>query len=354
MPAKPRVVPSVPRIRTTAELAEHVGLSRATVSRILNGHSGIKQKNIDRVMAIVEQTGFSPNPYSNMLRDQRSGMIAVCLSSLRFPAVTQKLARVAQRLSQAGYTVLTETGDNFDHAGIHKWILKVRAEAVVFVGQYHGLALAEHVQELTAAGIPHVFCDDSGVAESNVVTVDRAEGMTHLTNHLLDLGHRRIGIMGINTEMPVHKARLRGMNRALVARELDPAKVLVHLENPPPRNSNMLFGREVARRFASQKNCPTAFAALSDEIAFGALEGFRTAGLKVPGDVSVVGFDNADIGSVSSPTITTVDPAPGPSGEAAAEFLLTQLGPKAKLRSGFTRYVQPEMIIRESSGPVRK
>jgi DNA-binding LacI/PurR family transcriptional regulator len=350
MPAKSRAAAPVPSIRTTAELADHVGLSRATVSRILNGHSGIKQKNIDRVMEVVRATGFSPNPYSNMLRDQRSGMIAVCLSSLRFPAVTQKLGRVAQRLVQAGYTVLTETGDNFDHAGIRNWILKVRAEGVVFVGQYHGLALAEHVQELTAQGIPHVFCDDSGMPDSNVVTVDRASGMADLTNHLLDLGHRRIGIMGINTEMPVHKARLRGMARAIAARGLDPAEVIVHLENPPPRNSNMIYGREVARLFAAQKHCPTAFAALSDEIAFGALEGFRLAGLKVPDDVSVVGFDNSDLGAVSSPSITTVDPAPEKSGEAAADFLLSQLEPKGKLRTGYTKYLKPEMIIRESSG----
>lgn len=354
MSAKSRAPASTrPTIRTTAELAVHVGLSRATVSRILNGHPGIKQKNIDRVMEVVQRTGFSPNPYSNMLRGQRSGTIAVCLSSFRFPVVTLKLARVAQRLVQAGCTVLTETGDNFDHAGIRKWILKIRAEGVVFVGQYHGTALAEHVHELTAAGIPHVFCDDSGMPDSNVVTVDRASGMADLTSHLLDLGHRRIGIMGINAVMPVHKARLRGMARAITARGLDPEKVLVHLADPPPRNSNMIFGRDVARIFAAQKNHPTAFAALGDDVAFGAIEGFRAAGLKVPGDVSVVGFDNADIGAVSSPTITTVDPALEKSAELAAEFLLSQLSPKGKLRTGYQRMLKPEIIIRESTGPAR-
>ena len=78
-------------IRTTAELAKHVGLSRATVSRILNGHPGIKQKNIERVMRVVDQTGFSPNPYSNILRGKRSSTIAVYLSSFKHQAVVQKL-----------------------------------------------------------------------------------------------------------------------------------------------------------------------------------------------------------------------------------------------------------------------
>jgi DNA-binding LacI/PurR family transcriptional regulator len=355
MSAKSRALsPTIPAIKTMADLADHVRLSRATVSRILNGHSGIKQKNIDRVMAVVQQTGFTPNPYSNMLRDQRSGTIAVSLSSFRFPIVTQKLSRVAQRLVQAGYTVLTETGENFDHAGIRKWILKIRAEGVIFVGQYQGIGLAEHVRELAATGIPHVFCDDSGIRESNVVTVDRASGMADLTRHLLDLGHRRIGLMGIDTVTPVHRARLRGMSRAIVERGLDPEDVLVHLENPPPRNSNMIFGRDVARIFAAKKDRPTAFAALGDEIAFGAIEGFRAASLRVPGDVSVTGFDNADIGAVSSPSITTVDPAGEKCAELAADFLLSQLGPRARLRAGFTKLIKPEVIVRESSGPVKQ
>jgi DNA-binding LacI/PurR family transcriptional regulator len=354
MPAKSRAAaPPLPKIRTTAELAEHVGLSRATVSRILNGHAGIKQKNIDRVMAVVNETGFSPNPYSNMLRDQRSGMIAVCLASLRFPVVTQKMARVAQRLAKAGYTVLTETGDNFDDAGLHRWILRVRAEGVVFVGQYQSAALGDYVRELAAAGIPHVFCDDSGEPGTNVVTVDRASGMAALTNHLLDLGHRRIGLMGIDRAMPVGRARLRGMQRALAARGLDPATVLVQLEDPPPRDSNMLFGREIARRFAADKNRPTAYAALGDEVAFGAIEGFRTAGLHAPDDVSVVGFDNADIAAVASPSITTVDQKTDISAEAAADFLLSQLGPEARVHTSHAQLIKPELIIRQSSGVAR-
>jgi DNA-binding LacI/PurR family transcriptional regulator len=212
---------------------------------------------------------------------------------------------------------------------------------VIFVGQYQGIGLAEHVRELAATGIPHVFCDDSGIRESNVVTVDRASGMADLTRHLLDLGHRRIGLMGIDTVTPVHRARLRGMSRAIVERGLDPEDVLVHLENPPPRNSNMIFGRDVARIFAAQK-------------AFGAIEGFRAAGLRVPGDVSVTGFDNADIGAVSSPSITTVDPAGEKCAELAADFLLSQLGPRARLRAGFTKLIKPEVIVRESSGPVKQ
>lgn len=343
----------VPRIRTTAELAKHVGLSRATVSRILNGHAGIKPKNVERVMSVVERTGFTPNPYSNILRDQRSGTVAVCLSSFRHASVTQRLAWVVRRLKEAGYVALIESVDTTDHVGIQKWIRRMRAEGVIFVGQHRGEGLSGHVSELAAAGIPHVFTDDSGERAANTITVDRARGMELAANHLFDLGHARIGLLGIDGTLPVAVARIEGLRRAAQARGLNPERVIVHLAHPPERKSNMMFGREVAKRFAAEAERPTAYVALNDEIAFGAMEGFRVAGLNVPREVSVVGFDNAEISRAASPSITTIDPQTEPVAGAAVDFLLDQLR-RDKPVTGRTRFIAPELLVRDSTGPAAR
>ena len=349
--AKTRAQPEAPpKIRTTADLARHAGLSRATVSRILNGHAGIKQKNIDRVTQLVERTGFTPNPYSNILRGQRSGTIAVCLSSFRYATVTQRLACVVRLLRDTGYTPLIESCETTDNVGIRKWIMRMRAEAVIFVGQHHGKGLAGHVQELAAAGIPHVFTDDSGETGANTITVDRALGMELAANHLFDLGHGTIGLMGIDGLMPVAVARMHGLKRAAEALGLDPAKALVLLADGSPRTRNMTFGREMARRFAAERGRPTAFVGLNDEIAFGAIEGFRAAGLTVPGGASVVGFDNSELSEVASPSITTVDPQTEATATAAVEFLLEQLN-KGRATLGRTRLLPPQLLVRESTGP---
>ena len=345
--------PPPPAIRTTAELATYLGLSRATVSRVLNGHPGVKRTTVDRVMQVVERTGFSPNPYSNILRDRRSASIAVCLATFKFVAFVQKLAVVVQLLAKAGYTALIETAENVDHVSIIKWVRRMRAEGVIFVGQHEQAGLADHVRELAAAGIPHVFTDDTfEIGRVNVVTVDRARGMELVAHHLFDLGHREIGLMGISHKSPVELARLRGLRTAVEARHLDPARVIVNVNDPPPLVNSMIFGREIALRYVAAAHMPTAFAALNDEVAFGAMEGFRVAGIAVPGVVSVVGFDNAEISKVASPSITTVDPNVRQSVAAAVEFLLGQLDKKPTLLTQPQLHA-PQLVVRGSTGPAR-
>lgn len=340
-------------IHTTAELAKLVGLSRATVSRVLNGHKGIKQKNVDRVTEMVQRTGFTANPYSHILRGRRSGTIAVCLSDFKHYALVQKLALVVRLLAEAGYTALIETVDNTDHVRSARLATRMRAEAVVFAGQHSGAEVAAHVRDLAASGTPHVFTDSCSVPAANVVTVDRVLALKLAADHLLDLGHRRIGIIGIVPgRSPVEDARLGGLRQAVLARGLDPAIALVSLPGGPQAASYLLYGREMAARFVAAGRMPTAFVALNDEMAFGTIEGFRAAGIRVPDDVSVVGFNNEDIAVLTSPAITTVDAEVASSASAAVEFLLEQLRNR-KAVTGYSRLVPPRLIVRGSTGPVR-
>lgn len=339
------------KIRTTAELARLVGLSRATVSRILNGHKGIKKKNVDRVMQVVERTGFTANPYSHILRGRRSGTIAVCLSDFKHYALLQKLAHVVRLLAAAGYTPLIETVDDPNHIRRSRLATRMRAEAVVFAGQHSGAELTAHLRALAGAGIPHVFTDSCSAPEANVVTVDRVRALEMSAEHLLSLGHRTIGIIGIVPgRTPVEDARLGGLRRAVLARQLDPDQTLVHLADCAQSTSNLIYGREMAARFVAMKRMPTAFVALNDEMAFGAIEGFRAAGVRVPADVSVMGFNNEDIAVLTAPAITTVDAEVAASAAAAVRFLFDQLRNGTAV-NGRSQFIAPRLIVRQSTGP---
>ncbi len=320
---------------------------------MLNGREGIKQTTIDRVMQVVKRTGFTANPYSRILRGRRSGTIAVCLSDFKHYALVQKLAQVVRLLADAGYTALIETVENSDHVRSARLAMRMRAEAVVFAGQHSGAELAAHVQDLVAAGIPHVFTDSCDDHTANVVTVDRVRALELAADHLLELGHRSIGIIGIIAgRSPVEDARLGGLRRAVAAWQLNPDRALVSLTGSEPRASNVIYGREMAGRFVAQGRMPTAFVALNDEMAFGAIEGFRAAGVRVPDHVSVVGFNNEDIAVLTSPAITTVDAEIAASAAAAVEFLLGQLRAGTAV-TGVSRLLPPRLVVRESTGPVR-
>jgi DNA-binding LacI/PurR family transcriptional regulator len=123
----------------------------------------------------------------------------------------------------------------------------------------------------------------------------------------------------------------------------------VSLNDPPPRLSNMIFGREMAQRFAAEPRMPTAFIALNDEIAFGAIEGFRALGISVPGSVSVVGFNHEDIAKFASPSITTIDAEIEATAAAAVDFLLSQLL-KGVVASARSRLLPSRLVVRESTG----
>jgi DNA-binding LacI/PurR family transcriptional regulator len=158
--AKPRTTPQV--IRSTAEFAAHVGLSRSTVSRALNGHPGLKQKTIDRVRAALDATGFRPNAHAVNLRGRRAAMVGVCMEDFRNPTAVAKVSLLQQRLREQGLTTLIEVlapGSSRQTLG---HLLSLRVGAVVFIGHFDPSELAAQIDELTRHSTPHLVIDDPG------------------------------------------------------------------------------------------------------------------------------------------------------------------------------------------------
>jgi len=333
-----------------AEFARHVGLARTTVSRVLNRQPGLKASTIERVQRALTETGFTPNAYATFLRGRGTASVGICLENVLTPTIVLKLATLQQQLRGLGYSSLIEVYAPGESRTIVRHFLSMRVGAVVFIGHFDAAEVGERVRELIAHKTPHLVIDHHGIPHANTVTLDRAEAMRRVMAHLLDGGHRSFGLLGIPFEAPSRYERIHGIRAALAERGLDPAACTRSFDAHCPRLQDFEFGRALILRFLELKQPPTAYVALNDEIAIGAMRALQDAGINIPRDTSVTGFNNQDIGSMVSPGLTTVDQQIEPTIRTATQVLLSHLRRGVPERL-VLRTIEPQLILRGSTGP---
>lgn len=341
-------IPTV--IRSTADFARHVGLARTTVSRVLNGQPGLKPKTIERVQRALAETGFTPNAHALHLKGKRTSMIGICMEDLATPPAVRKLSTLQRVLRMRGFSSLIEVFTPGAGRDVVRHFLSLRVEAVVFIGHFHQEEIEARIAELSAIGTPHVVIDHFGLKGANTVSLDRAAGMEAVIAHLYELGHRTFGLVGV-TKGPTSKIdRLTGIHNGLKAHGLDYDRCTMSLDHLHERRNDFDYGRALAASFARLPSYPTAFIGYNDEIAIGALRGFQEAGLKVPRDISLTGFNHQDICHMTWPTLTTVDQNIDTTIEEAAEVILSQLGKPLRSKP-IIRTIPARLVVGESTGP---
>ncbi len=351
MPKSSKLQPSP--IRSTADFARHVGLARTTVSRVLNGQPGLKQKTIDRVQRALAETGFTPNAHALHLKGKRTTMVGICMEDLLTPPAVRKLATLQRLLRDRGFSSLIEVFTPGTGREVVRHFLSMRVEAVVFIGHFHREEIEARIGELINHGTPHLVIDHFGLKNANTISLDRAAGMEELLRHLLDLGHRSFGLLGVAKAPVSRHDRLTGIHAALRARGLDFGTSTLVLDHLHERRVDFDYGLKLAASFAQQPQPPTALLALNDEIGIGALRGLQEAGMKIPRDMSVTGFNNQPVSLMSAPALTTIDQNIEDTVAAAAEVVLAQLGSPPGSKP-IIRLISPRLVVRESTGPVRK
>jgi DNA-binding LacI/PurR family transcriptional regulator len=343
----------LPPIRSTADFARHVGLARTTVSRVLNGQPGLKPKTIARVQAALEATGFTPNAYALHLKGKRTATIGICMEDLLTPPAVRKLATLQHLLRERHYASLIEVVDPDHSRRVVRHFLSMRVEAVVFIGHFIEEEITQRIAELAAHGTPHLVIDHAGIPGANTVALDRARGMVAVVEHLLALGHTTFGLVGLTSPARTVQERMLGVRTALAAHGLDLESCTQTRDHLHVRAGDFAYGRAIATTFAAEKKHPTAFLALNDEIGVGVLHGFQAAGIRVPQDVSVTGFNNQDICAMTTPGLTSIDQQIDATSAAAADALLAQFTQPAPRRP-LVRTIEPQLIVRGSTGPARR
>jgi DNA-binding LacI/PurR family transcriptional regulator len=339
-------------IASTTALARHLGLSRWTISRVLNGHPEVKPETSRRVREAMIQLGFVPSPVGRALRGGRTGMVGVCFQALGSPIVARKIAALQRVLRGAGFRALFELTDGQPEIELEvvRHFVAMKLDGLVLVGGMTTENETAILAMLAQHHIPVVLIDPARQFALPTVELDREHGIRLAFEHLLGLGHTRFALLGIDEDVAYGHARLEGIRKIAKSRRISFDKQIVTLTEKAPAGLNFDYGRRLAERYLQLAARPRAVLALNDQVAIGAMTRLQQAGLAVPDDLSLLGFDNLEVAGHVNPRLTTIDQQVDEIMTHAVELLTRQTAPAGLPESERVRVVQPALIVGESTG----
>ena len=321
-------------VRGTAGLARHLGISRWTVSRVLNGHSGVKEETRQRVLEAMAELGFEPNRLARGLRGVPSGVVGVSFPHLEAMVLARKSQALQRQLRDAGYRGIFEIpeGDAEIEAAVVRHFLSIQVDGIVLIGSTLP-ADSPVLAEVAERGIGIVAVDPTQPLRIARVTLDRGQAMELMLGYLVDLGHRKIGLLGFNSDDMFPAVRRQGLD----LQSFD-------LEGFGHQDYRLgaILGEQV---LALGSKGPTALLCLNDRIAIGAMRTLQEAGRSIPGDYSIIGFDNLPETAWTNPPLTTVDHNINRLMEQATRLLWQSVRGEATRN----QRVEPRLIVRQST-----
>jgi DNA-binding LacI/PurR family transcriptional regulator len=328
-----------PNIRDVARLA---GVSYQTVSRVLNNSDALRQSTKERVLEVIDQLGYRPNQAARALVTSRSRTIGVLTSQTANYGPATSLHSIEEAARNAGYVLSTTSLAETDYDSIRdrlEYLMNQSIEALIVIAPQ--VRVFDAVKELEIR-VPLVTLDSTG-RDVTSLSVDQIAGARRATAHLIELGHRHILHLAGPQDWIEAEARMRGFIDEIVDSDL--------VAYPPILGDwTADFGHYVGRELLRRTDFTAVFAA-NDQMALGLLHAFREGGRDVPGDISVVGFDDIPEAAHYWPPLTTVRQDFPEIGRRTLAVLLGQLG--ANGLADFTPLV-PELVVRGSTAPPRE
>ena len=307
---------------TIYDLAEHVGVSIATVSRALSGRGHVAASTRERIFAAAHELGYEPDVSARSLARQRTHLVSVVVPSLTSSFYMEVIHGIQDRLAESDYDLLVFPARDPEHvdAPVRRALQKGRADGLLLASTP---LTAERAAVLMDARNPVILVDSSHPAFDSVSVNNREGGFT-ATQHLLDAGRRRIAHIAPNAVSVPGAERRRGYEDALRAagRALDPGLV-VETGTLERHGFTEEEGRVAMERLLARPERPDAVFAASDAQALGALGAIQRAGLRVPDDIALVGFD--DVPASAYVGLTTLRQPMYEMGRVATEKLLQRL-----------------------------
>jgi LacI family transcriptional regulator, repressor for deo operon, udp, cdd, tsx, nupC, and nupG len=325
--------------RRLAEVAAYAKVSEATVSRVLNEKPGVSEATRQAVLTALDVLGYER---PTQLRGQRARLAGLVLPELQNPIFPAFAEVVADALSRRGITpvLCTRTAAGVSEAAYVDMLLEQQVSGIIFFGgQYHEAGGDHrHYHLISDRGLPAVLInaayDDLGFPR---VSVDDAHAIEQALAHLEALGHERIGIVLGPTDHVPSIRKLEAYRRARAEAEDLVEHTMFSIQG----------GVAAARRLIDRG--VTAVVCASDILALGVIRHAGRAGLDVPGDVSVIGFDDSALMMCTDPPLTTVRQPIAAMGQAAVGQLLSQI--EGRQVSSEELLFEPELVVRASTGP---
>ena len=329
------------------DIARALGLSQSTVSRVLSGAPSavpIADATRERVVAEARRRGYRPNPLASGLRGARTRLLGVIMGEIIGPWGVAAIDAVTNEASARGYnTVLGNAHGHTDEALAIRDVLETRhCDAIIVIGNTQDqVRLLEELRDTT---LPLVAWGQGlHVPGVCVVDVDNEAGVTLMLEHLAELGHRRIAFVGGTSESGGFATRKAAFRRFVKHLGEDLRDDFVQ-NVPDSADSGALAVEWLCR----QPERPTAIFCATDLLAIGALHAAYRLGLRVPDDISIVGFDDVPLAAYLVPALTTVHM---PMGDMARLVVQQALSPEPAT-DGRAFVIRPTLVVRQSSGPV--
>lgn len=320
-------------------------MSTGTVSNALNHPDRVHPETLQRIWSVISELGYVPSHAARLLSGAPSKTVGLVVPDIRSPFFMQLAHSVERPARSSGYSLLLCNSEN-------EAIRESQALTDLAVLQAEGALVSPAGDTKTLSQqppLPVVYLDHAGSQGSCAVLVDHHRGGQAVAEHLLALGHRRVTFVQGKPELWQFEQRLSGVRETFVEHGLDPA---VHISTVVSDGIGVDSGTTSARRLLSQDNLPTAIFCANDMLAFGVHKGLGQAGIRIPQDVSLVGYDdNVFAGDWITP-LTTVHQPMDEMGELAGTLLIEHALAGAEHRHR-TVLLEPTLVVRESTAPPR-
>lgn len=332
---------------TIKEVCQLAGVSTATVSRALKNPDMVNVKTRERIFDAIAKAGYRPNVLASSIKTGKSNCLVVLVPNLSNPFFLKIIQGIEQAAQEQGYSVLLgdtqgEALREHEYAGM---VLSNRADGLIHLD--HSFPFSKN-DALLAEKVAMVSVCERIVSEKQypVIELDNYSACRALAKHLTSYGHKLFGVIAGQKESQIYHDRLGGIKSVLNEEGIafDDSMVVGH-------EYSFESGELGARALLSKEIRPTAIFCFNDDIAIGAIHEIKKHGLKVPEDISVVGFDNIKVSAYIDPPLTTIDQPAYEMGRKAVDVVLQQINKKTLTKN--REIVQFRLLERESSGAAR-
>ena len=333
---------------TIKDIARRARVSHSTVSRALRGNQVIPNRTAQRIKRLAARMGYVPSAAARSLKTSRTRALGVMVTNIADPFLGEVVRGIEDAARQAGVSLLLAA--SYHEAQREKTVLRALAEhRVDGVITCSSQVSPAHLAELERFGVPMVLVNNQIAGDfAHSLSHDDVAGGWAVTRHLLALGHRRIAYLGNAASGRADPDRLAGYQAALAEAGVSPRPEWL-LRGGGGRPGD---GALAVEAFLSLTPRPTALQCFNDMLALGALHRLKQAGLRVPHDVSLTGFDDVFVAQYADPPLTTLAQPKYQLGRDAAEMLLGLLRGPAPARP-HVRSVAGQLVVRASTAPPR-
>lgn len=331
---------------TLEEVAKRARVSTSTVSRVLNETGPVRAATRARVLKAIKDLKYQPNLNARTLAGGRSQTLGLIVSNLENPFFLDIFRALDAKAQEQGYEVLVSSTDYTPRrliSSVHLMLQRRVAGLVLIICEVD----EQLFRDLYEGEVPVVFYDvGSPAPHVTNIRVDYQRGVRRIVEYLRVLGHRRFGFVGHHTALSPLLGRKQAFLEIMKTYGTDVQYSMVD------EADSTEGGRRAAHRLMESGVPPTAILCINDFMAMGVIRALKDRGLDVPGDVSVTGFDNISLAQFSIPTLTTASVPRDEVGCMAFEALTRSWSPNEVPRTEML--IDPELVIRDSTGPVKR